>query len=118
MRELLFPLFLFLAPMAFTAERFDSLPFVSGDTFRSFADFIYDDELQSMDPDSVREGDIVFLAPTNPIVMHSTLDLLFDQLAQIKKKNFNYDKLLFRYWSDLIIQTQRDCRENQTQQIS
>lgn len=308
MRGLVFALFLFVSPFAFAAERFDSLPFVSGDTFRCFADFIYDDEIQSMDPDLVEEGDIVFLAPSNPIdsrvdiresyfqkihplikhryilithnsdfsspsrfsnylddenifawfsvnpdianhpkvvpipiglenhrwgrdysrkiasliaqpvalddrriliyanfnewtnirvrreaasyfqrrpyctfaqgkslddylkdlassifvispmgngmdchrtweallvgsipvVMHSTLDplfdelpvilvdqwdditysFLFDQLAQMKKKNFNYDKLLFRFWSDLIMQTQRDCRKNQIQQIS
>ena len=37
-----------------------SEPFISGDTFRKKSDFIFD-EVRSFDPDSIKEGNIIFL---------------------------------------------------------
>ena len=37
-----------------------SLPFVSGDTFRNFANHIFD-ETQTLKPKKVKEDDVVFL---------------------------------------------------------
>ena len=50
----------------FTVERFpniyrpDSLPYVSGDTFRKFANHIFD-ETQSFNPENVKDNEIIFI---------------------------------------------------------
>ena len=50
----------------FTLERFpniyrpDSLPFISGDTFRKFSHHVFD-ETQSFDPKKVNNNEIIFI---------------------------------------------------------
>ncbi len=41
--------------------RESSYPFVCGDTFRSFADFIYDETARDLDPRLVKSGNIIFV---------------------------------------------------------
>lgn len=43
-----------------TSERNSSYPFISGDTFRGFADYVFD-EIKTNDLESVKFGDIVFV---------------------------------------------------------
>lgn len=42
-------------------NRSSSAPYISGDTFRSFVDFIYDETQTSFDPQKVNKGDIIFV---------------------------------------------------------
>lgn len=41
--------------------RESSYPYISGDTFRSFCDFIYDETGNTVIPDQVKYGDVIFL---------------------------------------------------------
>lgn len=47
-------------------ERPSSEPYISGDTFRKFANFILDEAILSFNPDEVKCGDLVFVS-TQPI---------------------------------------------------
>jgi hypothetical protein len=42
-------------------DRRSSAPFISGDTFREFADHIFDETTKSFDPTKVKDGDVIFL---------------------------------------------------------
>ena len=42
-------------------ERRSSTPFISGDTFREYADHIYDETTTTFNVENVREADVVFL---------------------------------------------------------
>jgi len=44
-------------------KRLTSYPYISGDTFRAFCDFIIDETNVSFDPLAVKDGDIIFLNP-------------------------------------------------------
>ncbi len=46
---------------ALKKNRNSSAPYLSGDTFRSFADFIFDEATTSFDPQKVKYGDIIFV---------------------------------------------------------
>lgn len=43
-----------------------SYPFLSGDTFRDFADHVWDEDAENFNPSSVRERDVIFL-PTHRV---------------------------------------------------
>ena len=43
------------------AQRYTSLPYISGDTFRSIANIIIDELRIPVDPSSIQDGDIIFL---------------------------------------------------------
>jgi hypothetical protein len=45
----------------YSAERGSSSPFISGDTFRAFADHIFDETKISFKPRDVKEGDVIFI---------------------------------------------------------
>ena len=47
--------------LIYCEERLSSEPYISGDTFRKYSDFIFD-ETQRFDPEAVKKGDIIFLA--------------------------------------------------------
>lgn len=57
----LWTLFFFLCASCVYAERGSSFPFISGDTFRSFADHVFDEEHPQLNPFDVKEGQIVFV---------------------------------------------------------
>lgn len=42
-----------------------SYPYISGDTFRKLAKFVYDDNLKNVIPEEVKEGDIIFIGNSN-----------------------------------------------------
>lgn len=44
-----------------SSDRSPSFPFISGDTFRHYCDFVMDETSPSIDPKAVQEGDTVFL---------------------------------------------------------
>lgn len=43
------------------SERGSSEPFISGDTFRAYCDFIYDETSRDLDPSKVETGDLLFV---------------------------------------------------------
>lgn len=45
----------------FAGERGSSAPFVSGDTFRAYANHLYDETTSTFYPDKVKSGDVVFV---------------------------------------------------------
>ena len=47
--------------LLFSTDRGSSAPFISGDTFRSVADHIYDETAKTFNPENVKEGDVVFI---------------------------------------------------------
>ena len=55
----LLPLMVFAVPAP--ANRLPSTPFISGDTFRFFADFVFDELDTSLDPEKVSSGNTVFV---------------------------------------------------------
>lgn len=81
----------------FTLERFPSIyrptskPYVSGDTFRKFADFIFD-ETTSFDPQQVGSRNIIFLNPD-----------LIDIYFQTHHKKINEEYYLITHNSDIKI---------------
>ncbi|MCH9620662.1 MAG: hypothetical protein S4CHLAM20_00630 [Chlamydiia bacterium] len=46
---------------SFLHSRLSSYPFISGDSFRSVADFIYDEDIHKFNPRRVKRGDVVFI---------------------------------------------------------
>jgi hypothetical protein len=52
---------LFFVQKCYCQDRRPSAPYVSGDTFRSFADFIFDETNRSFSPEHVAPGSIVFV---------------------------------------------------------
>jgi hypothetical protein len=54
-------LFLFALSASCWANRSPSSPFVSGDGFRAYADYIYDETDRSLDPTSVKSGSAIFV---------------------------------------------------------
>ncbi|MEC7838630.1 MAG: hypothetical protein VX777_01170 [Chlamydiota bacterium] len=44
-----------------SSQRGSSAPYISGDTFREYADFVYDEVSKSLDPKKVKDGDVVFV---------------------------------------------------------
>lgn len=56
-----FLLFFLLVFLPLFAERPSSYPYVSGDTFRSFSDFIFDETDRSLNPAEIGEGQVVFV---------------------------------------------------------
>lgn len=62
MKKIFFCLFvIFIAQKSFGQDRRPSTPYISGDTFRSFADFIYDETNRSFSPEKVPPGAVVFV---------------------------------------------------------
>ena len=63
--QMCYRIFLFALLLNFqqlhSKDRRSSAPFISGDTFRKFADHIFDETRGSFDPSKVKEGDVVFL---------------------------------------------------------
>ncbi len=57
--SLLVPVFIFAVPLP--PNRAVTPPFISGDAFRSFCDFAYDELTTSMDPTQVQPGNAVFV---------------------------------------------------------
>lgn len=57
---LLVLLFLFWLPLH-SEQRGSSEPFISGDTFRSHADHVFDETTLKMDPKRVQSGDVIFV---------------------------------------------------------
>lgn len=47
--------------MIFAGERGSSAPFITGDTFRSFVDHVFDETCLSFDPIKVGQGDVIFV---------------------------------------------------------
>lgn len=54
-------LFFIISLQLHSEERLSSEPYISGDTFRKYSDFIFD-ETQRFDPVAIKKGDIIFLA--------------------------------------------------------
>lgn len=57
-------LLVFFSCVLFASQSFDrrgAAPFISGDDFRSLAHHIYDEETTSFDPESVKDGEIIFV---------------------------------------------------------
>jgi len=54
-------LLLSLSLQAAPKKRLSSEPYISGDTFRSYADYLFDETTTSFDPSKVSYGDIVFV---------------------------------------------------------
>jgi hypothetical protein len=54
-------LLLTLSLQAAPKKRLSSEPYISGDTFRSYADYLFDETTTSFDPSKVSYGDIVFV---------------------------------------------------------
>lgn len=57
--SLLFPLLAFTVPPP--PNRLPSAPFISGDTFRFFADYAYDELDTSLDPQKIQRGNTIFV---------------------------------------------------------
>lgn len=54
-------LFLFLFLSLFGDQRGSSYPYISGDSFRAFADHVFDEVYRSFNPKKVKDGDVIFL---------------------------------------------------------
>jgi hypothetical protein len=63
MRQFFIHLFasIFLAFSVHGQDRLSSAPFISGDTFRSFADYMYDETGSTVNPARVKYGDVIFV---------------------------------------------------------
>ncbi|HSX26202.1 MAG TPA: glycosyltransferase family 2 protein [Chlamydiales bacterium] len=53
--------FCILVSFGFADPRPDSLPYISGDTFRCVSDHIFDEDSPSLDPGKVKPGDTIFI---------------------------------------------------------
>ena len=54
--------FLLVFPgMIFGKNRTPSTPYITGDGFRAFADFIFDEDIKMTSPARVSSGDVIFL---------------------------------------------------------
>lgn len=51
--------------LVYNAERGPSIPYISGDTFRSIADVIFDETTQKIKPKKIKYGDIIFVRTDN-----------------------------------------------------
>lgn len=58
---ILLPFLVCSAPLISSGERGSSAPFISGDTFRAYADHIFDETQQHLNPKMVKAGDIIFV---------------------------------------------------------
>lgn len=56
------PLLFFVASL-FSVERISSYPFITGDTFRSFCDFTFDEIGSDLDPLEVKDGHKIYVNP-------------------------------------------------------
>ncbi|PCI94994.1 hypothetical protein COB11_03190 [Candidatus Aerophobetes bacterium] len=54
--------FVSLFSIAESKDRRPTLPFITGDAFRSIADHIFDVEIQDINPDNVKERDVIFVS--------------------------------------------------------
>jgi hypothetical protein len=43
------------------SKRLSSYPYISGDTFRAFCDFVIDKTNKVIDPDKIKDGDVIFM---------------------------------------------------------
>jgi hypothetical protein len=61
--KIVFILLIVIFHLSFSEDglRISSAPYISGDTFRSWADHLYDETCKNFDPDSVKYGDIIFV---------------------------------------------------------
>lgn len=50
-----------------------SSPFISGDSFRAFADHVYDDTTRQFDPQAVKSGDTIFVSADNLALFFSVI---------------------------------------------
>ncbi len=58
---LMFAFWLFSAPFLEAMDRRSSAPYISGDTFRAYCRFKYDETTRDLDPSAVNDGDTIFV---------------------------------------------------------
>lgn len=56
-----------------------SYPYISGDTFREFADFVIDEGSLTIDPQLVKTGNVIFFSINNP-QFHDYLEFYFNEI--------------------------------------
>jgi hypothetical protein len=72
-----------IPPHILTSSRESSVPYISGDTFRAFCDFIIDGTQSTVNTDLVKDGDTIFLSP-NPLL----ISFFFKEVHPFIKKKY------------------------------
>jgi hypothetical protein len=65
-KHLLFGIAILLSRYVLSGERGASDPFISGDTFRTYADHVFDETMHDFFPEEVKPGDVVFVKTDTP----------------------------------------------------